>query len=47
MIGKREHFIRIRKMEVRKFNKQRGVGAYKWKIKTEEYRQGTGCGKEH
>ena len=37
----------MRKMEVRKFNKQRGVGAYKWKIKTGENRQGTGCGKVH
>lgn len=44
---KREHFIRIRTMEVRKFNKQRGAGAYKWKIKTEENRRTTGCGKEH
>ena len=43
---KREHFIKIRKMEVRKFNKQRGVGVYKWKIKTEENRQGTDCGEE-
>jgi len=34
-------------MEVRKFNKQRGVGAHKWRIETEENRQGTGCGKEH
>ena len=33
-------------MEVRKFNKQRGVGVYKWKIKTEENRQGTDCGEE-
>jgi hypothetical protein len=33
-------------MKVGKFNKQRGVEPYKWKIKTEENRQGTDCGKK-
>jgi hypothetical protein len=43
---RKEHIIRIRKMKVRNFNKQRGVTAYKWKIRTGEERQVTHSGKE-